>query len=248
MKCSFGVASCARISSARTPPATKKTRLVADVEDPDPLVVDVVSQLATRPRVQADADTDVSALAATRRLPRRSASAGTRSSRSICASLQSCRPAASSSAPLPEQRRRAPPGRRASGLPAIGGPMSPWPARPWHFAQTPSNVSLPSACGSRAALREPARRTRPGGSDLDRRRASARAGAPQSSAQRPGTRRASSRLEPRVVRPARDRVDLAAERGHPPAVDRRRPSDDRRASTTRPTGTRSVSTAIAPFG
>ena len=39
-KCSFGVASCARMNSASSPPSTKKTRLVDDVEDPDPLVVD----------------------------------------------------------------------------------------------------------------------------------------------------------------------------------------------------------------
>ena len=35
----------------------------------------------------------------------------------------------------------------------IVGPMSPWPARPWHFAHTPTNVSLPrpaaEACRSR---------------------------------------------------------------------------------------------------
>ena len=33
----------------------------------------------------------------------------------------------------------------SSGFDAMFGPMSPWPARPWHFAHTPTNVSLPSS-------------------------------------------------------------------------------------------------------
>ena len=32
-----------------------------------------------------------------------------------------------------------------SGFWAIFGPMSPWPASPWHFAQTPETISAPSA-------------------------------------------------------------------------------------------------------
>jgi len=33
----------------------------------------------------------------------------------------------------------------SSGFVAMFGPTAPWPARPWHFAQTPTKVSLPSA-------------------------------------------------------------------------------------------------------
>src|SRR6266487_5378312 len=63
MKCSFGVASCARISSARIPPATKNARLVAMYMIPIRLWSTVVSQLEMRPR-ETTAETG-SALAAT---------------------------------------------------------------------------------------------------------------------------------------------------------------------------------------
>src|SRR5712691_11260352 len=63
MKCSFGVASCARISSAMIPPATKKARLVAMYRIPIRLWSVVVTHEATRPWYQGTGN--VSALAAT---------------------------------------------------------------------------------------------------------------------------------------------------------------------------------------
>src|ERR687887_2624944 len=65
MKCSFGVASGARISSGGTPPATKKARLVAMYMIPIRLWSTVVSQLERRPRARMVETGGVSALAAT---------------------------------------------------------------------------------------------------------------------------------------------------------------------------------------
>ena len=48
--CSFGRASCERISSAMIPPATKKSRLVRMYRIPIRLWSTVVSQLEKRPR------------------------------------------------------------------------------------------------------------------------------------------------------------------------------------------------------
>src|ERR1044071_4155812 len=64
MKCSFGVASCARMSSARIPPATKNARLVAMYMIPIRLWSTVVSQLETRPRARMTETAGDSALAA----------------------------------------------------------------------------------------------------------------------------------------------------------------------------------------
>src|SRR3954454_13607422 len=66
MKSSFGVASCARIRSARTPPARKKPTAVAMYMIPIRLWSTVVSQLVTRPAVQGAGCGSVSARAATR--------------------------------------------------------------------------------------------------------------------------------------------------------------------------------------
>src|SRR5581483_10281619 len=63
--CSFGVASWARISSARIPPAPKKTRLVAMYRIPIRLWSVVVSHDVTRPRRQSTAVGGASTLMAT---------------------------------------------------------------------------------------------------------------------------------------------------------------------------------------
>src|SRR3954451_5460462 len=64
MKCSFGVASCARIRSASTPPARKKPRLATMYMIPIRLWSTVVSQLVTRPDVHGTRRGTRSALAA----------------------------------------------------------------------------------------------------------------------------------------------------------------------------------------
>src|SRR5436190_5559228 len=67
MKCSFGVASCARMSSARMPPATKKSKEVAMYRIPMRLWSVVVTQEATRPCVhgaRAGADSTLTATGA----------------------------------------------------------------------------------------------------------------------------------------------------------------------------------------
>src|SRR5437588_187475 len=65
MKCSCGVASCARMSRARIPPATKKSRLVAMYRIPMRLWSVVVTQEATRPCVHGTRAGAVSTLTAT---------------------------------------------------------------------------------------------------------------------------------------------------------------------------------------
>src|SRR5712691_74889 len=69
MSVSFGVASCARISSASTPPSTKKPRLVTMYRIPMRLWSAVVTQLMTVPCLQETGYG--SALAATRPAPLR---------------------------------------------------------------------------------------------------------------------------------------------------------------------------------
>src|SRR3954469_25857374 len=63
--CSPGVARCARISSASTPPAMKKTRLVRVLSIPIRVWYTVVSQLETRPSATTAESGGRSALAAT---------------------------------------------------------------------------------------------------------------------------------------------------------------------------------------
>src|SRR6266487_1355314 len=65
MKSSFGVASCARIRSAKTPPARKKPKLVTMYMIPIRLWSTVVNQLVTRPLVQGTVSRAVSARTAT---------------------------------------------------------------------------------------------------------------------------------------------------------------------------------------
>src|SRR4051812_14827799 len=64
MKCSSGVASCARIRSARIPPAPKKPKAVRMYMIPIRLWSTVVSQLVTRPVVHGTGRTAGSALTA----------------------------------------------------------------------------------------------------------------------------------------------------------------------------------------
>ena len=105
----------------------------------------------------------------------------------------------------------------SSGLCAIGGPMSPWPARPWHLAQTPIEGLLAEREQGVPLAYAPRRRTRPRG------RTStwaiiAACWRPQNSAHWPVKVPSFVGAEGQVVRLAGDRVDLPAERGDPPAV------------------------------
>ena len=91
----------------------------------------------------------------------------------------------------------------------------------WQLRQTPCELLLAERAPSVAAARSARKaRTGPRGTTSTV-PSSARAGSPHSSAQRRDVA-AGRRLEPRLVDAARDGVDLAAERRHPPAVDSRR--------------------------
>ena len=106
-------------------------------------------------------------------------------------------------------------GSLSVGEPAIRGPMPPSPFIPWHLAQTPVHCSLPSSPEPVVllgpALLEPGVE-RGWRHDLDRREHSCVLESAELGALA-GVRPLLVGLEPRVVRPAGDRVDLAAERG-----------------------------------
>ena len=153
-----------------------------DVEDPDPLVVDR-RQPAGDAAVAARSGSTVSVRTATSpgRLLRLRRSEQPRfdlmyaTSAAICASG----PAAAGRRHVARRSRTCPGRCRAArqglgsmsvAFPAIGGPMSPSPARPWHLAQTPSTRPRRARAGPRPArcpsepgwlVRRPARRPRP---------------------------------------------------------------------------------------
>ena len=247
MKCSFGVASCARMSSARMPPAHEEERGSWRCRGSRSACGRRRDQPAgERGRGSTARGRDTrSTLTATRanlllqvgeervHLPRRS-------SRS--------RPAASGPC-----RSRTIVSRLSLfwmiALLAMVGPIAALALRPWHLAQTPSNSCLPRSDvrGLCARLSDEPAVEFAGGTPATVAVIFA-CWIPQNSAHWPVNVPGFVDLEPGVVRLAGDGVDLPAEGGDPPAVDHvvlGRGHLERDGAVDR---ARIVSIAITPFG
>ncbi len=104
---------------------------------------------------------------------------------------------------------------------AMFGPIPPWPRSPWHLAQTPLNSCAPRSDGPgflRARLSGQPAVEFAGGNRLDG-RGHRRVLDPAELGALALVRPQLLDFVPGVVRMARDRVDLPAQRGDPPAVD-----------------------------
>ncbi len=215
-KCSFGVASCVRMSSARMPPNAKKTSDCPDVHQPDALVVDGRQprrEAAASPvgAIRPDAFDVHGHLGAA--APLRTASCTRRARRS--APVVQFLPTGGI-CPRPLRSSVSMPVRLASsGLFASAGPMYLW-SRRWHDWQAPCHSSAPTSALEAFAKRAPDEgvvlraRDDMHGRDHVRVLDAAQLGAAREVV-------AGRRLEPRRVDPAGDRVHTCR-RGRAPTT------------------------------